>query len=98
MTLTHELVFAAAIAAIVFLAGALFLRNRVRRTRSVGRPISREPANLRFTCKGCSQQFTHSRQTLSAWQKGSRQFFCKACDTKRRGERSVPRASQVKRP
>ncbi|MEO8154412.1 MAG: hypothetical protein ABI605_15185 [Rhizobacter sp.] len=97
MSLTPELIFAMAVAAIAFLAGVLYFRLHPRRTRSVGRVVSRQPANLRFTCKGCSQEFTHSRQTLNAWQKGTRQFFCKACHTKRLHERPPDRSAQVKR-
>ena len=92
-----EFIFAAAVTAVAFLGGALYLRSRAGRTRSVGRPVAAEPTNLRFKCKGCSQQFTHSRQTLGAWQKGTRQFYCKACHTKRRGERPPPSNAQVKR-
>lgn len=89
--LISELWFAAAVAAAAFVAGVLFLRARARRTRSVGRKIADEPTNLRFSCAGCSGKFTHSRRTLSAWNKGKRKFFCKACHTKLRGALSKPK-------
>ena len=92
MQFTPELLFAAAIAAVAFLAGVLVLRGRAKRTRSVGLRVAGGPANLRFTCKGCSGQFTHSRRTLHAWHKGARQFYCKACHTKGLGDKR-PRSS-----
>jgi len=85
MQLSPELLFAAAIAAAVFLIGLLYLRARTKRTRSVGLRVAGGPANLRFTCAGCSGEFTHSRRTLAAWQKGTRKFFCNACHTKWQG-------------
>ena len=85
MSLFPYLLSAAAIVAVVFLIGIFVVRNRARRTRSVGRQIEGGPTQLRFTCAGCSVQFTHSRRTSSAWRQGSRKFLCKACHTKRRG-------------
>src|SRR5436190_12960184 len=84
MRLAPELI-AAVVVAVFLVAGLLFFRSRSRRTRNVGRPVSHGPANLRYTCAGCSQQFTHSRRTLSLWKKGTRQFYCSACHTKWRG-------------
>jgi hypothetical protein len=85
MQLSPELLFAASITAVAFLAGLLFLRRRAKRTRSVGLRVSGGPANLRFTCAGCSGKFTHSRRTLGAWHKGTRSFYCNACHTKWQG-------------
>jgi hypothetical protein len=84
MSLSPELLFAAGIAAVAFLLGLLHLRARAKRTRtrSLGRKIEGGPSNLRFTCAGCSGKFTHSRQTLAAWERGNRKFYCKACQTK----------------
>jgi hypothetical protein len=84
MPIAPEIVAAMAVGAVV-VVGLMFKRLRSTRTRNVGRPVADGPANLRFTCAGCSQQFTHSRRTLSAWRKGTRQFFCNACHTRRRG-------------
>jgi hypothetical protein len=84
MPIAPEIVAAVAVGAVVVI-GLVFNRLRSTRTRNVGRPVDGGPANLRFTCAGCSQQFTHSRRTLSAWRKGTRQFFCNACHTRRRG-------------
>lgn len=85
MQVAPEVLFAAAIAAIAFLVGVLYLRVRAKRTRSVGLRVAHGPANLRFTCAGCSGQFTHSRRTLAAWSKGTRRFYCNACHTKWQG-------------
>jgi hypothetical protein len=89
MSISPELLFALAVAAVAFLFGALALRARAKRTRtkSLGRKITGGPTNLRFTCVGCKGQFTHSRQTLSGWERGNRNFYCKACLTKRSGEK-----------
>lgn len=85
MPFSSEILFAASIAAAAFLAGLWVLYRRSKRTRSVGlRPLG-GPANLRFTCAGCSGQFTHSRRTISAWGKGTRRFYCNACHTKWQG-------------
>ena len=82
MSFSPELLFAAAIAAAAFLVGMLYLYSRSKRTRSVGLKVAGGPRNLRFTCAGCSGRFTHSRQTLSGWERGDRSFYCKACRTK----------------
>ncbi|MGY4828430.1 hypothetical protein ACVNIS_07630 [Sphaerotilaceae bacterium SBD11-9] len=82
-----EFMFAAGVAAAAFLAGLLYLRSRTRRTRSVGLKVAGGPKNMRFKCAGCSGQFTHSRQTLSSWERGNRTFYCKACRTKANGEK-----------
>jgi len=91
--MASELLFAAAIAAVAFLAGLLVLRRRARRTRSVGLRPSGGPANMRFTCAGCSGQFTHSRRTISAWDKGTRSFYCHACHTKWQGSHQAQSAA-----
>jgi hypothetical protein len=98
MTLRPEIA-AAAIAVAVLVIGVLLRRWRATRTRNVGRPVSGGPANLRFVCAGCSQQFTHSRRTLTAWEAGTRRFLCNACHTLRRGLRPAsrgPRPSSAK--
>jgi len=84
MAFAPEVVAAIAVGAVVVI-GLVLKRLRSTRTRNVGRPVADGPANLRFTCAGCSQQFTHSRRTLAAWRRGTRQFFCNACHTKWRG-------------
>ena len=84
--MSSELIFAAMVAALVFVVGRHLVRWRVRRTRIVGRHASGDgPANLRYTCAGCAAKFTHTRRTLLAWRKGRRSFYCKACHTKWRG-------------
>jgi hypothetical protein len=86
MALSPEFLFAAAIAAVVFLGGFLWLRKQGPKTRNVahgkGRREIPAPANLRYTCAGCAGQFTHSRRTLSAREKGAKSFYCNACHTR----------------
>ncbi|MET0336079.1 MAG: hypothetical protein ABW190_17580 [Rhizobacter sp.] len=81
-----ELYFAAGVAAIAFLAGLLWLRRKGPRTRNVahgkGARAMPAPANLRYTCAGCASQFTHSRRTLAAREKGAKSFYCNACHTR----------------
>jgi DNA-directed RNA polymerase subunit RPC12/RpoP len=93
MQITPGLV-AAAVGMAVVVAGLWFRHARTRRTRNVGRPVTHGPANLRYTCVGCSQEFTHSRKTLAAWEQGARRFHCKACHTKQRGLRPVRRKNK----
>ena len=87
MAIAPEVVAVIAIGAVVVI-GLVLKHMRATRTRNVGRPVADGPTNLRFTCAGCSQQFTHSRRTLAAWRKGGRQFLCNACNTKRRGNQA----------
>jgi hypothetical protein len=54
---------------------------------------SRGPANLHFVCGGCGSQFTHTRRTIGAWEKGTRRFFCGPCHTKWR-DKQAPRESR----
>lgn len=67
----------------------LFFRVRAARSRRAERPLSRGPANMRFTCAGCTELFTHTKRTLGAWEKGTRRFYCNACHTKWRGSRPL---------
>lgn len=83
--MSPELIFAAAIAAAAFLGGLLWLRNQGPKTRNVAHKGRRDvpaPTNLRYTCAGCAGQFTHSRRTLSARDKGAKSFYCNACNTR----------------
>jgi hypothetical protein len=98
MQFAPEVLFAAALAVVAFLAGLVYLRLRGKRTRSVGLRIANGPANLRFTCAGCSGQFTHSRRTIAAWNKGTRKFFCNACHTKWHGVLPTRRAPVITKP
>ena len=85
LPLTAEFLLAVGVAALAFLIGVWYLHRRAKRTRSVGLRVEGGPSNLRYTCAGCSGQFTHSRRTLGAWQQGTRKFYCKACHTKAQG-------------
>lgn len=86
MSWPPELLFATAVAAAAFLVGLVWLRHRSPRTRNVvhgkGRRGVAAPANLRYTCAGCSGHFTHSRRTLAARDKGAKSFYCNACHTR----------------
>lgn len=97
MSFSAEFLFAAAIAVAAFLVGVLLVRSRATRTRTrrVGQKPptpAAQPKNLRYKCVGCGGRFTHSRRTLGAWQRGERNFHCKACMTKA----SSPKAAKVK--
>lgn len=39
-----------------------------------------------YACSGCGVQVKHNRRTVSAWEKGARSFYCKACHGKWREE------------
>ena len=81
MHLSMELQAGIATAILVLLAWVV-LRQRGGKTQSHRTAISRGPANLRFVCKGCSSQFTHSKRTIGAYEKGARSFFCNSCHSK----------------
>lgn len=67
-------IIAALVAALVLVAlVALFRRSGTRRTSSRG------PNNLHFVCAGCKGQFSHTKRTVAAWERGSRRFFCNSC-------------------
>jgi hypothetical protein len=54
-----------------------------------------------FTCTGCSEQFTHTKRTVAAWEKGSRRVFCDACHKKWRNARpprTAPPRSEIVSP
>ena len=74
----------------------LLLRARAARNRGGQRVVSRGPANLRFVCAGCEGQFTHSRRTLGAWEKGTRRFYCNPCHAKWRGSHPAQPAQPVR--
>lgn len=74
---------AAAIAAgIAVLLLAVWWRIKSRASRVANRPVARGPNNMRFICAGCSGEFTHTKRTVAAWEKGSRRVFCDACHKK----------------
>ena len=81
MHLSMELLAGIATAILVLL-GLVVLRKRGGKTPSHRTATSRGPSNLRFICKGCSSQFTHSKRTIGAYEKGSRSFFCNLCHSK----------------
>lgn len=78
---------------VALVAAAYLWRRYTRRARGIApypRPNSSGPANLRFECSGCAGQFTHTRRTLGAWEKGTRRFYCNACHKKWREARPSP--------
>jgi hypothetical protein len=73
-----QLALAAVLAVVIVV---LLFRPRSKRSRGSGseRVPSRGPATLNFFCARCSVQTLHTRRTISAWEKGSRRFFCNNC-------------------
>lgn len=70
--------------------------QRGRRTRSPRSSLSRGPSSLRYVCRGCSNQFTHTRRTVGAYEKGARSFFCNSCHAKwRETNATKPAAPQI---
>ena len=98
MQITPELLVSAGIALAVALMFLVFRARATRMTR-FERPVSRGPANLHFICAGCSAQFTHTKRTLGAWEKGTRRFYCNGCHKKWRGSQPIqPRQSNESLP
>lgn len=62
---------------VLLLLGMALLRMSKPQQRT--RPKPRGPANIRYVCAKCAGEFTHSNRTISAWEKGSRRFFCNPC-------------------
>jgi len=63
---------------LIVFAAILILRSHGRKRYPSSR-ITRGPDNLHFVCAGCGGQFTHTKRTVAAWEKGSRRFFCNSC-------------------
>ena len=89
-----EVVIAAVLILTLVVVGLLVItRRRSHRPDPANLTRSRGPASLHYVCAGCSSQFTHSRRTIGAWEKGTRRFFCSNCHTKWRDKqppRGVP--------
>ena len=66
------------IAVLVVAVVVIALVTLLRRSGS-GRSSSRGPNNLHFVCAGCKGQFTHTKRTVGAWERGTRRFFCDSC-------------------
>jgi hypothetical protein len=94
MHIPSELLSVAGVVLVVVLA--LVIRS-VGRKSPIERSVARGPANLKFTCAGCSGQFTHTRRTIGAWEKGTRRFFCNECHKKWRNSQP-PQSAQGKPP
>ena len=77
---------------ILVVALALYLRRPTKRSKEHGAK-THGPANLRYICARCSNQETHTKRTLSAWEKGNRKFFCNSCH-KRWREAQPPQEQQ----
>lgn len=82
----------------VVLATIALARGRTR-SNSRGGASSRSsgPANLHYVCAGCSQQFTHTRRTLGAWEKGTRRFFCSPCHSQWRDKQPSREKADLQR-
>ena len=94
MQLSLGFLIAAIIAVAVLLVGAWCFKSGA--SRKAKRPIVRGPSNMRFICARCSGQFTHTKRTVSAWEKGSRKVFCDACHKNWRN--AQPPRAQSNRP
>lgn len=57
----------------------LFRPRKNKGPQHIERVRPRGPANIRYACAKCAGQFTHTTRTISAWEKGSRRFFCNTC-------------------
>lgn len=94
MQFSHNMLIAAGIALIAVIFVIVFAKGKSRSPAAQSRPLSRGPASVRFECAGCSQQFTHTKRTIAAWEKGTRRFFCNECHKKWRDSRP-PQESQA---
>jgi len=79
------------VSVVVVLLVFRFRRSRSRR----GSSSARGPSSLHFICAGCKGQFNHTKRTVSAWERGTRKFFCDACHKSWRqaNPSSAPRAA-----
>src|ERR1043166_3031759 len=82
MQLTAEVLMGLGTILAVIVTALVVFHSKAPEARAPRRPLSRGPASLRFTCEGCSEQFTHNKRTQKAWEKGTRRFFCNACHRK----------------
>ena len=94
MQITWQLIAGLGAVVAIIVIVAILLRAKPKRTPVLPRQMSRGPASLRFTCAGCAAQFTHTKRTVAAWEKGMRRFFCNACHTKWRDTRPPQPAPQ----
>lgn len=42
----------------------------------------------KYACSGCGVQVRHNKRTVSAWERGSRSFFCQDCHKNWREEQA----------
>jgi hypothetical protein len=68
----------------------LLARANSARKRRANPSTARGPSNLHFVCAGCGDQFTHTKRTVAAWEKGTRRFFCNSCHRSWRETRPEP--------
>lgn len=84
----HNAFYIAGAIGLLLLIGIVLLRKGTPKPTTRARP--RGPANIRYVCTECTGEFTHSNRTISAWEKGSRRFFCNACHKDWRAETTAP--------
>jgi len=75
-----------------------FLWSSKGKQQSSHRVRPRGPANIRYSCSKCAGEFTHTNRTISAWEKGSRQFFCNTCHKDWRTKNETANASSSNLP
>ena len=66
-------------AVLLVLIAAFGFRTWRSRSGTSARNTARGPSNLHFVCAGCKGQFTHTKRTVAAWERGTRRFFCNSC-------------------
>jgi hypothetical protein len=81
-----------ALAIVAVVLGLLAWLRRTGGSSATKTEAFRGPTNMYFTCAGCSGQFTHTKRTVAAWEKGSRRVYCDACHKKWRNAQP-PQAS-----
>ena len=91
MHLTTE-VLVAIVAAIIALLAVMIRRSQKKQTVSHRTTTPRGPSDLRYICKRCAVQSTHTKRTIGAYEKGTRSFFCNSCHSKWR-ESNPPKST-----
>jgi hypothetical protein len=88
----------AGLVVLIVLVALLVLRARNGRRRHAISSAGRGPNNLHFVCAGCGGQFTHTKRTVAAWEKGTRRFFCNSCHKSWRQAQPIPPAQPAQPP
>jgi hypothetical protein len=71
-----------AVLVVLVIAAFALARRASRRTRTQSLASVRAPASLHFVCAGCSERYSHTKRTVSAFERGTTRLFCNACHGK----------------